>query len=208
MHNEDPKQAVVNLEESAEPLIRWMTDLKVDSPESQKNAEDLLISARAAHREAEEKRKELTRPLDEAKRRIMALFAPYLERLETGIGILNRELTGYRNALLELQREEERRALEEQAERLRRARETGEVVDPVEAPAAMPHVAKTSRANLGSVTYRDEWDIKVVDPAAVPRDLCEPSMPRIRARVKSGVTEIPGVLVSRRTVSTARKGGF
>lgn len=204
---QNPDTALASLEQRAEPVLRWLHDLKVTSPETQKDAEDLLISARVAWKEADEKRKELTRPLDEAKRRIIQLFQPYMNRLETGINILNRELTSYHEALIALRREEERRALEEQAARMQEAQETGEIVEPVEL-ASVPHVTKTSRAHIGTVTYREDWDISVVDAAKVPRDLCDPSMSRIRARVKSGVTDIPGVLVTRRTISTTRKGGY
>ena len=204
---QNPDTALASLEQRAEPVLRWLHDLKVTSPETQKDAEDLLISARVAWKEADEKRKELTRPLDEAKRRIIQLFQPYMNRLETGINILNRELTSYHEALIALRREEERRALEQQAARMQEAQETGEIVEPVQL-ASVPHVTKTSRAHIGTVTYREDWDISVVDAAKVPRDLCDPSMSRIRARVKSGVTDIPGVLAIHRTISTTRKGGY
>ena len=199
-------QALAQLEQSSQPLMDWIADHKVTSPETQKNAEDLLISARAARKQAEDKRKELTRPLDEAKARIIDLFQPYLNRLDIGINMINRELTNYHESLIALEREQERRAMEEQAARMNEAQETGEIVEPAQ-PPSLPHVSKTSHAHIGTVTYRQEWDIKVVDPARVPRDLCEPSMSRIRARVKSGVINIPGVLVTPRTISTARKGG-
>ena len=93
--------------------------------------------------------------------------------------------------------------METQAVRMKEAEETGEVVEPLQLPD-VPLVVKTSHANLGTVTYRDEWQVQVVDAAKVPRDLCEPSLPRIRARVKSGVTNIPGVLVTKAFVSVAR----
>jgi hypothetical protein len=201
---QDPTCELASLEESSQPLLRWLHDLKVTSPEEQKNAEDLLISARQAWKQADEKRRELTRPLDDAKQRIIELFKPYMNRLETGINILNRELTSYHEALIALRREEERRAMEAQAARMKEAEKTGEVVELVEL-FAVPNVVKTSRANLGTVTYRDDWDVQVVDAARVPRDLCEPSMSRIRARVKSGVTNIPGVLVTKKLVSVARR---
>ena len=201
---QDPTCELASLEQSSQPLLRWLHDLKVTSPEQQKNAEDLLISARQAWKEADEKRRELTRPLDDAKQRIIELFKPYMNRLETGINILNRELTTYHQSLVALRQEEERRAMEAQAARMREAEETGEVVELAEL-FAVPNVVKTSRAHLGTVTYRDDWDVQVVDAARVPRDLCEPSMPRIRARVKSGVTDIPGVLVTKKLVSVARR---
>lgn len=200
---QDPTYELASLEESSQPMLRWLHDLKVTSPEEQKNAEDLLITARQAWRQADEKRRELTRPLDDAKQRIIELFKPYMNRLDTGINILNRELTRYHEALVALRREQERQAMEAQAARMKEARETGEVVEPAE-PPQVPNVAKTSRAHLGTVTYRDEWDVQVVDATKVPRDLCDPSMSRIRARVKSGVTDIPGVLVTKKLVTAAR----
>jgi hypothetical protein len=204
---QNPDTVLALLERRAQPVLRWLHDLKVTSPEEQKNAEDLLISARVAWKEADEKRKELTRPMDEAKRQIIQLFQPYMNRLETGINILNRELTSYQEALIALRREEERRAMEEQAARVQEAQETGEVIEPIEL-VSVPHVTKTSRAHIGTVTYKEDWDIRVVDAAKVPRDLCEPSMSRIRARVKSGIIDIPGVLVTRKTFSATRKGGY
>ena len=201
--NQDPTHELAALENSSQPLLRWLHDLKVTSPEQQKDAEDLLISARQAWRQADEKRKELTRPLDDAKQRIIDLFKPYMNRLETGINILNRELTTYHQTLLEICREQERRAFQEQAARMSEAEQTGEVIEPPP-PLEMPNVTKTSRTHLGTVTYRQDPDIRIVDPTKVPRDLCDPSLPRIRARVKSGVTDIPGVLITKKLVSVAR----
>jgi len=200
---QDPTIELASLEESSQPLLRWLHNLRVTTPEEQHNAEDLLISARHAWKQADEKRRELTRPLDDAKQRIIELFTPYLNRLDTGINILNRELLAYHQSLVALRQEEERRAMEAQAARMMEAERTGEVVEPV-ALTPVPNVPKTSRANLGTVTYRPEWNVQVVDAAKVPRDLCEPSLPRIRARVKSGVINIPGVLVTKKLVSVAR----
>lgn len=202
-----PEKALAILQEGQQSLLRWIANPQVTSSEEQKNAEDLLISARYALREAVETRKQLTRPMDEAKVRILALFKPYTERLDQGIAALNYALGTYRNKLLALAMAQQEQALREQAAQMRQAAQTGEVVDLVDA-LDIPDVVKTSRANLGTVTYQDAFDVQVIDPTKVPRDLCEPSLPRIRARVKSGVTEIPGVLVTRKLVSTTRvKGG-
>ena len=202
--NQDPQQALVELETGQQALLRWLHTAMVTNPTEQRNAEDLLISARYALRQAQEKRMELTRPLDEAKARIIDLFKPYVQRLQDGIDSLTRELNTYHAHLLQIQAIERDRALREQAERLKESLHTGEVVEPVE-PTGLPVVAKTSRANLGTVTYRDDFEIDIVDPNKVPRDLCDPNMSKIRARVKSGITDIPGVLVTRKTVPIARR---
>jgi len=183
-------------------LLRWLRNPTVTSPEEQRNAENLLISARHALKEATDTRMALTRPLDESKARIIALFKPYTGRLEEGIAALNGALSAYRRHLQELQLAEQRRAMEEAA----RAMADGEVIEPVDA-LDVPEVKTTSRTDMGTVTYREDWDVQIVDSSQVPRDLCEPSLPRIRARVKSGVREIPGVLITRRVVSVARNAG-
>ncbi|MFP3898187.1 MAG: hypothetical protein ACLFVD_02640 [Dehalococcoidia bacterium] len=201
------EDALTTLEQGQHSLLRWLANPQVTNTQEQKNAEDLLIAARYAYKEADEKRRELTRPLDQAKKRVMDLFQPYLDRLSQGITTVNRELANYRTQLLELQMAEQRRAMEEQAALMEEAAATGEILDPPDF-LDLPDVHKTSRANLGTVTYREDHDIQIVDPNRVPRDLCEPSMTKIRARVKSGVTQIPGVLVTRKTITTARtKGG-
>ncbi len=197
---------VTALEERQAPLLKHLAELKVRSTAEQRNAEDLLISARYALKEAQQKRMELTRPLDEAKGRIIDMFKPYINRIETGIGILTRELNQYHAYLLQLRQAEEERAMREAAARAQEAQETGEVqAPPDDAEIDVPIVPKTSRGPMGSVTYRQEYEIKVVRPDLVPRDLCEPNIPKIRARVKSGVTDIPGVLVTTKTVPVARR---
>ena len=200
---QDPTIELATLEDSSQPIFHWLQNLHVNSPEEQTKAEDLLISTRHAWKQADEKRRELTRPLDDAKQRVIELFNPYLNRLQTAITILNRELTTYHQTLVALRLDKEREAMETQAVRMKQAEATGEVVDPLQLPD-VPNVVKTSHANLGTVTYRDEWQVKVVNAAKVPRDLCEPSLPMIRARVKSGVTNIPGVLVTKTLISVAR----
>lgn len=201
---QDPQTALTTLEEGQQALLRWLHNPRVTNSEEQKNAEDLLISARYAWRDADEKRKELTRPLDDSKARILALFKPYMDRLAQGITALNYQLGAYRNQLLALAMAQQEQAMQEQAARITEAATTGEVVDMVDI-LDIPDVAKTSRTNLGTVTYQDAYDIQVIDPTKVPRDLCEPSLPRIRARVKSGVTDIPGILVTRKVISVARR---
>lgn len=192
------------LEASQADLMRWIVDAQVTNQDEEHRAEDLLISARFARKQADDKRRELTRPLDDAKARIIGLFQPYINRLDTAINFLSVRLTDYHLQLVNLRHQEETRVLEEQAAKMREAQETGELVDLPPQPDVAP-VPRTSHANLGAVTYREDVDIRIIQPAKVPRDLCEPSMSKIRARVKSGVTDIPGVLVTKKLVTVTRR---
>ena len=203
---ETPETTIQELQVQQSSLFRWIGELKVSTDAEQKNAEDLLIAARAALKLADEKRKELTRPLDETQSKIIALFKPYRDRITHGIDLINAALTKYHNKKLIDAEAARLTALAQEACRIAEARDTGEILEPLSQPV-QPIVAKTSRTNLGSVTYNPDYDIQVVDPDLVPRDLCEPSMTKIRARVKSGVLNIPGVLISRKFVTAARISG-
>lgn len=204
--NYNPQTAVEELESQQEILLRWLDNPQVTNDIEQKQAEDLLISARFALKQAEEKRKELTRPLDESKKRIIELFKPYVDKLSSGINCLNTALHHYHADKVAAAEAARLAALAQEAARIAATKGTGEIIQPLSKPV-VPAVAKSSRAHLGMVTYREDYDIQIVDANLVPRDLCEPSMSRIRARVKSGVTNIPGILVTRKYISSARLQG-
>lgn len=200
---ETPQSAIAQLQEKQSSLLTWLDTVAVTNDDEQRNAEDLLICARRALKEADEARRQLTRPLDEAKERIIALFKPYISRLSTGAANINTALHAYHREK-SIEAEAARlTALAEEAARIAQAKDTGEIIEPLAQPIQVA-VEKTSRANLGTVTYRDDYDIQIVDANQVPRELCEPSMPKIRARVKSGVTSIPGVLISKKYITSTR----
>lgn len=204
--NYNPQTAVNQLESQQEILLRWLDNPQVTSDQEQKQAEDLLISAKFALKQAEEKRKDLTRPLDESKKRIIELFKPYVDKLSSGIDALNRALHHYHSEKVATAEATRLAALAEEAARIKAAKEDGEIIQPLSKPVA-PEPPKTSRTNLGKVTYREDYYIEVINPNLVPRDLCEPSMPKIRARVRSGINNIPGVLISRKYTPSARLQG-
>ena len=197
--------AVATLQQDQSRLLDWMgATTAIASNEEQRNAEDMLIHARQSLKNVEAKRKELLQPVNETRDRINALFKPLTEKLEMGIFVVNRALQEYHTQQAKEAEELRLMALAEQAEKIAEAKDTGEVV---ETPEYIPEApAKTSHAHLGTVTYREDYDVVIVDPFKVPRELCDPNMSRIRARVKSGVTDIPGVLVTKKFVTVARGG--
>jgi len=197
--------AVATLQQDQSRLLGWMGGTTaITSTEEQRNAEDMLIHARQSLRDVEAKRKELLKPVNETRDRINALFKPLTERLEMGIFVVNKALQEYHSRQSKEAEELRLMALAEQAAKMAEAKDTGEVVEVYQAADIPEAPAKTSRAHLGTVTYREDYDVFIVDPLKVPRELCDPNMSRIRARVKSGVTDIPGVLVTKKFVTVAR----
>lgn len=204
MVNIEAKTEVAALEQSQSSLLSWMATAKVTSTDEQKGAEDLLIHARQALRDVESKRKGLLEPVFETRDRINALFKPLAEKLNTAIFVVNRSLQAYHFEQVRIAEEERLALLAEQAAKIVEARETGEVIELPSVEVLPEAPQKTSYANLGSVTYRENLEVTIVNPLLVPRELCDPNMSRIRARAKSGVTEIPGVLISKKYTTIAR----
>lgn len=198
---------VTTLQQNQARLLEWMgATVVIASGEEQMNAEDLLIHARQALRDIETKRKELLEPVNETRDRINALFKPLSDKLNMGIFIVNKALQDYHSQQVKEAEELRMIALAEQAAKITDAWETGEVVEVTPTADVPEAVAKTSHAHLGAVTYREDFDVSIVDPPLVPRELCDPNLSRIRARVKSGVMEIPGVLITKKYVTVARGG--
>ena len=199
--------ALAELQQHIQPALDWTDPNKViETQENRKNAEDLLIILRQARNSAEEKRLAITRPLDETKKRVLDLFRPHIARLDTMINVLSRRLSDHQLAQQRAAREAEQLILEQEAERMREARETGELVEHTVLTAeAIPQVATTHRANLGSVSYRELLDIRVVDHRLLPRDLMMPDMVKIRARVRSGA-DVPGVAIVKKMAPSTRAG--
>lgn len=197
---------VTTLEQNQSSLLGWMTDVVVTTNIEQKNAEDLLIHARQSLREIESKRKDLLQPVNETRERINNLFKPLTDRLNMGIHIVNEALQTYHTQQAKEAEELRMIALDEQASKLAEAKETGEVVEIPPADEVPEAPRKTSQAHLGSVTYREDFEVTIVNPLIVPRELCDPNISRIRARVKSGVKEIPGVLITKKYITVARGG--
>ena len=207
---EDTGDVIKNLENKQSVLLKYLdrTFISITNEKEQCDVENLRLAAKGAIKEAELIRRHITMPMDEAKRNIMALFHPYINRLERGVASFDKALTVRHAQVVARQEEERMLRLAEEAARMEElqaeARETGEVVEPLVIPDLIPIPLKTHRTDLGSVTYREGLDIAVIQPNLVPRDLCEPSLRKIRARAESGITNIPGVVITKKYTTSGR----
>ncbi len=204
---EQVRAEIAALEDGSSRLLHWSEQqFEVLTDEQERNAEDLLIGLRQAEKVADEKRREILRPIDEARAKVQALFKPYLDNLAKARASITKGLTIYHEEQQKAAEKARILMLEEQAQGIAEAKKTGEVVEtPMLAPDELPTVAKTSHANLGSVTYREDIEVTIVNLRLIPRDLMLPDMPKIKARVKSGM-DVPGVLVTRKQVPVTRAG--
>lgn len=113
----------------AEEAVAIAQAYTIDSPEMYEAAADELRSIAKKAKQLEDTRKTLTKPLDEAKKRIMDLFRGPLERLQEAEGLLRRSMLTWKREqdrkAEEARREAERQAREER-ERLERERQEAE----------------------------------------------------------------------------------
>jgi len=196
---------IATLETGTSRLLYWSEQqFDVLTDEQQRNAEDLLIGLRQAEKTADDKRKEILRPIDEARAKVQALFKPYLENLGKARLSITKGLTVCQDEKRRAAEEARQILLQQEAERIAEARANGELIEPVLlAPDELPAVAKTSHAHLGSVTYREDIEVTIVNLRLIPRDLMVPDMARIKARVKSGM-EVPGVVATKKMIPVTR----
>jgi hypothetical protein len=202
--NQVPEQSLVTLKEHNKGFLAWASreEIQIETDEQQTNIQDLLILGRRAQKEVDAKLKEYTDPIRAAEKAVRDLFKPYQNLLELVCGRMSQADSAYRQKKTKAIEEARIAAMKAQAAQITEAKETGEVVD-LSTETIKP-IEKTSHAHVGTVSYRKDWDIQVVNPDLVPRDLCAPDMGKIRARVKSGVLEIPGCIISEKTIAVTR----
>lgn len=137
---------------AATKLAAYIGELVVDA-DTLEIASAELIDIATRRRKLDEKRKELTRPLDASKAGIIALFKVPDEHLENAENTLRRAITAYqtseRNRIEALRRAEEQRLADERARASREAEEARKVLEAaqkVEDTAATPEAREAAQA--------------------------------------------------------------
>jgi len=182
-------------------------------------AADWLSAIKAKYKELEEKRKSLTKPLDESKKRIMDFFRRPLEVLDRAERGIKKGVTAWHEAQ-ERRREEDNRRIAEQA-RLEAERAAADIAARAaeaaawgdeqsaaeivaEPPVVMaPKSIREQKTPVAGLTLRDNWKGQVVDFPAFARwcveqgefGLLMPDQSAVNYRAKGtkGKVFIPGV---------------
>lgn len=180
----------------------YVLELQVETDDQLKNANDLLAYGKKLANDLEAERKAEKQPWMDGGKAVDDKFHPLISRVRFAVGRIDQAVIAYHkkkkeeaDALLLLQAQEEARKMAE-------SRETGEVY---QAPAPITQAVKdTVRGHVSTTSIRETYEYEVIDPNAVPRDLCSPDLQKIKARHKSGVNEIPGVLITKREYTMTR----
>ena len=130
-----------------------------------------------------------------------------------------RKLQEKLNEEARLQREEAARKVREAEEKLKNekdaearalleqtvAEETAAAAAPTpQAPPPVLESRSATRTSEGTSFAKFKWVCKIVDPALVPRDCCEPSQKLLDARMKGGERNIPGCEITQEPIINVR----
>ena len=162
----------------------------------------IVARAKKLVKKLSEKRKEVTAPADEFKKKVLAVERNETELLNKLIAHGDKLMGAY--ALAKARKaEEERRAIEAQqaaiaeaeVERQRRAEAAASafgVSNTVAAPSYIPMPQlepTTTRAKASNASFREAWTYEIINPNLVPRELCSPDPEKIKALLKSKKAE-------------------
>lgn len=192
----------------------------IDSPEMYQLAGDELKKIKAKTKELDAQRKQITKPLDDAKAAVMALFKKPLEALTQAEGVLKNSLLSFDREQERKRQEEEKRlreiakaeqerlqaqakAAEEEARKLREAGKKEEaeqfaakaaIIETSSYSIPVPIVAATS-TKVSGISKRTIWKARVVKKEAVPMEYMEPNQSALDkvAQATKGAIQIPGI---------------
>jgi hypothetical protein len=177
------------------------------------SAATILKAIKSRYKEIDEQRKEITKPLDAAKKSVMDLFNLPLKALEKAESFVKQQMISYTT-------EQERKAREEQARlqkladqeaerqkklieaKIERAKASGkgekvevlemekENIIPISAPIIAPQINTPT-----GVSYRDKWSAVIVDVNLIPREYLIPNQSALDkvAQATKGTIQIAGV---------------
>lgn len=192
---DDPSLALAHHEAqlqfaTAEEWFGLLRDFVVETDAQQEQVVGVLRNVKERYRVLEDKRTEITKPLNAALRAVNDLFRAPKQRFEDLEKLLKSKISTY------LDSKERANTLALQAAAVAPTVQAAQLAMQVVAPVAPP----------AGVSVRKVWKFEVTDQNLVPRELCSPDAKKIEAAFHNGVTEIPGVRFYQEPVVTARRG--
>lgn len=199
----------------SEQLLVAAQTYVIDGEDMLEAAGQDLAAVRAAAKELEDRRLLITRPIDQAKAQVMALFEPAKKRLQQADNLLTNAIRNYRAKVEQERRLAEARAEEaarKEREKLERQAAQLEQKGKAEKAAALRDVAATvptavvlpEAGKMSALTTRGTWKAEITDKvelikyiAANPQwaYLLEPDMAKLNglARTQKENLALPGV---------------
>lgn len=205
------------------PALLKKAELTITTQSEYEHAGEVLQEIKSRSKELDKQRKEITNPIDAAKKAVMDLFKPPIELLEKAEAKIKNLMIGYTTEQERKAREDQirlQRLADQEAERqkkilddkIARAQASGKI-DKVEeleqkkaevVPMDVPVIAPQAEAPKG-ISYRDKWSAEVTDFKLLPDEYKianQQALDRVAQATKGSIT-IPGVkFVSEKVVAS------
>lgn len=190
-----------------ELLVVRAREIEVRDDGSLRLAVETAAAAKKLDGAIEKLRKQWVEEPNRFVRTVNNLAKRYQDNLKQVEVTLKRKISDYQYQVELERRKAEARAREEARklqERLQAEAEAAGVEAPEVATPVIPERATTVRTAKGSAIQRTQWTFEVVDPLLVPREYLMVDEKAIRAAVRAGVREIPGVRIYEEFVTVIR----
>ncbi len=213
----------IRANEDAITLFNQAKEVAITTQPEYDIAGTLLQKIKGREKEIESKRKEITRPLDVAKKAVMDLFRAPLEKLGIAEGNIKPGMVTFDEKQEKIRREhqekldrqakvEEDRKKKDLEKRAKKAEENGKAekaeelreqkeATHIEAPLVAPRIEKPK-----GISYITRWSAEVIDKSKLPLEYLEPnySMLNKLAQATKGKIPIAGVKFNSEKIVASR----
>ena len=206
------------------PALCNRADIVISDQTQYETAATVLMQVKSRFKELETQRKEITGPLDEAKKKIMDLFRIPLDLLSKAESLIKSKMIGYTSEqeqkaaeeqkrlqkLAEAEAEKERKKLQaridraeangknDKAEELKMAAEN---IQTMVVPVIAPQIETPK-----GVSFREQWSAEVIDFKLLPDEYKIPNEKVLNkmAQATRGAVSIPGVRFKSEKILSSR----
>ena len=194
-----PRAMLEPYRQEAIALCAAAQKLRVQDRDGQVAATNLAAELKKIAKTVENARKNYTGPVNEHLQAVNGLAKEISAPLDEGLRHLTGQLNSYASQV-ELERRKAEAAARRQAEEEQKRLDAEAKAAGVEAPLVpevLPAETKTAavRTEAGTSYQRKTWTFEVVDPAKLPREYMVLNESAVRAAIKNGVRNIPGLKI-------------
>ena len=195
------------LQETVELVEKDNQFQEITTAEEWDKAGAYLKSVKKLYKDLEAKRLSMTRPLDDSKKKIMAMFKPTLGKLLAVEAAVVRVISDYQDRVRRQQAEElakreaEEKKLREEQEKKAQVLADAGLADMAEAVQAaeveMPEAVEPIRSKPAGITERTYWKFRVLNIEMIPTEYLMVDTVKINKVVSAmkEKTTIPGIEV-------------
>jgi hypothetical protein len=199
--------AITLIKDQIEELSREGKAIVIADNQSYEVAGLFLKRIKQAQKDLDDRRRSMTRPLDESKKQIMDLFRPVESKIIEIETSIKKSLVQYQaivDARIKAELEEKRKKDEaEAAEKAKDAEFFGEdiFIEETKVEDQMQNVAPV----VSGISTKTVWDYEIIDMSKLPIEMMMPDPKKIRAAVDFGMRDVPGLRIFSKQVVSARR---